>query len=328
MGTDVAGADEALPVDHAALDQGGGETVGVADRPSAHEAAVGATTDTDPGIVDLRQLAQRIGHGLHVVEVDRAESTPDRRRPRGAVAVGAAWVGADDDVAGGGRQLELVEEAEVVGERRPAVHIHEAGPPAVRAGAVEGAGRRAGENRLDARTVARRHADNLGFRQVDLGEQIVVEGDQSGRRPRHEVVVPQLCGSGRRRDGGDDGRAGPVDVEVDDDTWLVDHDRGLARLEVVAVDGHAHAPGGEGEHGVVGHPDRLLAHVVGTELVGRAAVGVEEVEPVELDAVRSGDADGERVAVGRPAEVAPVLAGRVDEAEHEAAAVGGDLDDA
>ncbi|HEY3207243.1 MAG TPA: hypothetical protein VGJ58_09860 [Gaiellaceae bacterium] len=100
-----------------ALGARGAKAIAVADDPRGHVTAVGAAEDAETvRIAEVESLQRLVHHRHQILEVDRpparslGDRPADRPPPLLAVPGGASWVGVEDDVAGAGEDLELVEE--------------------------------------------------------------------------------------------------------------------------------------------------------------------------------------------------------------------------
>src|SRR5215469_13176880 len=117
------------------LGAGGPEPAGMPDSPGSHETAVGAAENTEPaGIDPAEPLASGLHAGHHVRVVCSAPAgawilrtfgTPDGPAPPLAVAGAAPRVAVQHAKAGGGLQLEIVDEAVAVLRERPPMHIQQ-----------------------------------------------------------------------------------------------------------------------------------------------------------------------------------------------------------
>jgi hypothetical protein len=125
VGPDVGGAGERLPLEQAPLDDRARVPVGPGQHSGGHVAAVRPAHDPDPVGVGLGEACDgRVHHRLEVEGVDAVLRRPrpdDRPRPVPSATGRAAGVGPDDEIAGAGVDLELVEEGIAVLGGRAAV---------------------------------------------------------------------------------------------------------------------------------------------------------------------------------------------------------------
>src|SRR5215216_4501316 len=102
---DVGGAVEGGEIDDGGADDGGLEAVGVADRPGAHETAVGVAVDAGALGVGVGPLEDLVDDGHQVLEILATPVADDLLGEVATVGTGTAGVGEDDEETGGGKGL-------------------------------------------------------------------------------------------------------------------------------------------------------------------------------------------------------------------------------
>src|SRR5262245_58569846 len=105
---DVACAIETEQIIDAALADGGGEALGVADNPGGQVAAVGTASDSHAPGIHKAHRQERIDPGHQIFVGDIAPGSMERFLKRLTVASGASRIAVKDDVATGGMKLPFV----------------------------------------------------------------------------------------------------------------------------------------------------------------------------------------------------------------------------
>src|SRR5579859_2130554 len=119
----VAGKDEAVPVDDGIEASRGAETVGVLDGPGSEHASAAATGDKEIVGVNVALGDDRVHAAVHVIEIVAGIGVVNEIGELFAVAGAAARIGIENDVAHGSPHLFFKIEAIAVITKRTAVNL-------------------------------------------------------------------------------------------------------------------------------------------------------------------------------------------------------------